>query len=359
MKLINEFNMTSDEWNRYTNITSSYNVTSLQQVAAHYFREHSAGDLGGTGYTPRRGYPGTLAPGENFQDSNPIEELPNYVLHPWPAMQEIPFYVRWPPSHPAIFPPLLWIALNDMYTRSYMKEQLAGVNESTPVIGGPMMDARDGMLIAQRARFGLSYKPEEQLPHGGMLFTGGHNIPYYNPDHGPTTTQDEADVDVPWELRHLTERWFDPDDYRELMVESVEGDIDNDELSDEEREDINAEEEVRRQAAAKLMEDDVDEMQEDEVVDTARFEELLSNIRKQRGEDELVDRYMIPPRSSPDQLIDIPTFRKMEEDGEIGEPILNPPPDEVEIQRQLAADEDRARRELWREKQTQLAAQGR
>jgi hypothetical protein len=34
------------------------------------------------------------APGENFKENNPFEDLPNRVLHPWPAMQEFQFHVR-------------------------------------------------------------------------------------------------------------------------------------------------------------------------------------------------------------------------------------------------------------------------
>ena len=35
------------------------------------------------------------APGENFKENNPFEELPNRILHPWPAMQEFQFHVRY------------------------------------------------------------------------------------------------------------------------------------------------------------------------------------------------------------------------------------------------------------------------
>lgn len=85
-----------------------------------YFAEHSIGDVGGddVDYVPKAGYIGTLAPGEKFEESQPMNELPNKVLHPWPAMQEIPFHVRWPPSHPMTPPPQLWFALNNMYTEA-------------------------------------------------------------------------------------------------------------------------------------------------------------------------------------------------------------------------------------------------
>ena len=51
------------------------------QVITEYFREHSIGDIGGpkANYVPRRGYPGTLAPGENFKETTPVEDLPKRV----------------------------------------------------------------------------------------------------------------------------------------------------------------------------------------------------------------------------------------------------------------------------------------
>jgi hypothetical protein len=103
-----------------------YNVTGLAQVFGEYFAKYSiADDAGAEGgprdksqrsYVPRAGYIGTLAPGERFQDDAPIAELPKKILHPWPAMQELPFHVRWPVTHPMVPPPLLWMALNNMYT---------------------------------------------------------------------------------------------------------------------------------------------------------------------------------------------------------------------------------------------------
>lgn len=116
-KMQSEFDMTSNEWARWTNQTAKYDATSLTQVVGEYFREQSIGDIGdGIGYTPRAGYPGTLAPGENFMESDPIANLPKRILHPWPALQEIQFHIRLPPSHPLIPNPVHWFALNNMYT---------------------------------------------------------------------------------------------------------------------------------------------------------------------------------------------------------------------------------------------------
>ena len=72
-------------------------------------------------YVPKAGYPGTLAPGINFKEDCPFESLPLKVLHPWPAMQQIQWHVRWPPSHPMIPPPLLWAALNNMFPEVVLK----------------------------------------------------------------------------------------------------------------------------------------------------------------------------------------------------------------------------------------------
>jgi hypothetical protein len=118
-RIRDEFDMLSPVWQRWTNHTKLTNTTSLTQVFAEYFKSHSIGDVGGKNvdYVPRRGFPGTLAPGEKFKDDSPPEDLPNYVVHPWPAMQEIQFHGRMPVTHPMIPPPVLWFALNDMYTK--------------------------------------------------------------------------------------------------------------------------------------------------------------------------------------------------------------------------------------------------
>ena len=57
LKLKNEYKLTSPEWKKWTNKTSSYNATSLTQVMAEYFRDYSIGDIGGEGadYVPRKG----------------------------------------------------------------------------------------------------------------------------------------------------------------------------------------------------------------------------------------------------------------------------------------------------------------
>jgi hypothetical protein len=118
LRIKHEFPIASEEWTRWTNRTAAYNTTSLTQAISTYFAEHSIGDVGdaGSNYVPRAGYVGTLAPGENFVQDQPMEELPNKILHPWPAFQQHAFHVRWAPSHPMTPPPLLWFALNNMYT---------------------------------------------------------------------------------------------------------------------------------------------------------------------------------------------------------------------------------------------------
>ena len=125
LRLKDEFSIVSPEWRRWTNKTNKYNTTSLVQVIGEYFaapeerfdpddKDNSAED--DNDYVPKAGYPGTLAPGEKFKDYYPVEDLPRKVLHPWPAAQQFQWHVRWPTTHPMIPPPLLWIALNNMYT---------------------------------------------------------------------------------------------------------------------------------------------------------------------------------------------------------------------------------------------------
>jgi hypothetical protein len=118
-RMQNEFSFNSPEYITWTNKTATYNSTSLQQVIGEYFNEFSVGDIGnaGSNYSPRPGYPGTLAPGEHFNEEFALDTLPKEILHPWPAMQEFQVHVRWPPNHPMIPPPLLWFGLNNMFTQ--------------------------------------------------------------------------------------------------------------------------------------------------------------------------------------------------------------------------------------------------
>ena len=97
-----------------------------------------------------------------------------------------------------------------MFTENFTNWQLG--LPSDEVVGGWMMEPKDALRIAQKAKFGLCYKPEEQLPHGGMVFKGGigGNIPFYNPDHGPTVSEEDSIPPVPPELRHIAEKWIDP-----------------------------------------------------------------------------------------------------------------------------------------------------
>ena len=60
---------------------------------------------------------------------------------------------------------------------------------------------------------GMCYDPADQLQHGGLIFPGRHCIPNYNPDHGPTISQEEVDnfiTSIPRPLKPFTQRWVDP-----------------------------------------------------------------------------------------------------------------------------------------------------
>jgi hypothetical protein len=285
------FSMLSPEWKRWIDKTAVYNATSLQQVFAEYYRDHSIGDVGSkTGdYVPKRGFPGTLAPGEKFIDNYPIDHLSKEVLHPWPAMQEFQWHVRWPTSHPHIVPPLLWLGLNDMYTSNFTKWQLDGFepDENTGVVGGTMMNPRDAMYIARYHNAGNSYEPSDQLKHGGNLFDGGFDIPHYTPDHGPTVSQEEAEPDVPEELVPITTRWIDPHFGLDIAVAKAEGEAGLIEEQDEEEE--------RRQKLAKEMYGDSEEAEEvpdmllEEDKTTAKLKKDLTKLFQDRH------RAILPP----------------------------------------------------------------
>ena len=209
IRLKDNFPITSEEWKRWTNKTTQYNATSLTQVFAEYYSEQSIGDIGGddVDYVPKPGHIGTLPPGVKFQELNGFDDLSKKVLHPWPAMQQIPFHCRWPPSHPMIPPPLLWIGLNNMYTENFTATQMNQPFDQQ-IVGGVLMEPKDAMRIAKYGKFGLSYVPEHQIKHGGMIFDAAYKIPHYNPDHPPTN----PDPVPPYseDLHSLVQRWIDP-----------------------------------------------------------------------------------------------------------------------------------------------------
>ena len=256
LQLRSNYNISSPEWSTWTNATSQYNGTSLTEVFGEYFRERSTADNGGmfsnqqdldlVDYVPKRGYPGTLAPGEKFLQDCAVEDLPRALNHPWPAMQEIQWHVRWPPSHPMIPPPLLWFAMNDMYTENFTNWQLN--TPSDEMTGGYMMTPVDALKIARTAKLGLSYKPEEQIPHGGLIFPGAFIMKNYNPDHGPTVADEVAKAPIPKHLLPITERWLDP--YFGITVDVKDP---TEDLSDEDQKQMLLEEEERRIAAEALM----------------------------------------------------------------------------------------------------------
>jgi hypothetical protein len=141
VRVRDDFPLASDTWSRWTNATEKYKETSLTQVMSEYFKDHSIGDCGGSGddYTPLPGYPGTLAPGTQFDELHSLDKLSRKILHPWPAMQAYQWHVRQPQAHPMIAPPLLWFALNDMYTANFTATQLEQNGDSDVIVGGSNM----------------------------------------------------------------------------------------------------------------------------------------------------------------------------------------------------------------------------
>lgn len=285
-RLHDEFPISSPEWKRWTDRTTLYNATSLTQVMATYFRENSIGDVGGpkANYIPKRGYPGTLAPGEMFTDNYPIEDLPRKILHPWPAMQQIQFHVRYPPNHPLIPPPMLWLGLNDMYPSDFTEAimNLTSSEDLSDIVGGIGMEPKDAIRIARFGKLGMSYQPEEQIEHGGMIFPGGHQIPFYNPDHGPTVNAAQAKPPVPLHLLTVTERWLDPLYGMDIpVVKSA--------IAEEEEEDDLLEQEIRKYTVERVL------LQSPSEPDSLELSE--SEAYKRRVEDELAEVLMLRSHS--------------------------------------------------------------
>lgn len=114
------------------------------------------------------------------------------------------------------------------------------------------MEAKDAIRVAKRGNIGLPYEPSEQLEHGGMDFTGRTFIPFYNPDHGPTSS--DPAPPIPAELRPITERWYNPDDEEDPAAIAFEaaaasGHV----LTAEDLQDIEDEEVMRREAAERVL----------------------------------------------------------------------------------------------------------
>lgn len=61
------------------------------------------------------------------------------------------------------------------------KEALSSQHDEHQIQGGMNMEAKDAIRIARLGKFGDCYEPSEQLPHGGMKFTGFTDVPHYNP----------------------------------------------------------------------------------------------------------------------------------------------------------------------------------
>lgn len=57
---------------------------------------------------------------------------------------------------------------------------------------------------------GMCYDPAEQIPHGGMIYPGDEDIPFYDADHGPTVSAEEAAPPLTPELKRFLTRYKDP-----------------------------------------------------------------------------------------------------------------------------------------------------
>lgn len=80
-----------------------------------------------------------------------------------------------------------------------------------------------------------------------MIFKTGRQIPFYNPDHGPTYDVEEAKPPVPIELLPITERWLDP--HFGLVATTVHEPL----ATVQEREEMDEEEALRQAAAERFM----------------------------------------------------------------------------------------------------------
>lgn len=111
-----------------------------------------------------------------------------------------------------------------------------------------MMYPKDAIRIARNHQIGMCYNQEDQLEHGGMIFKTGRKIGFYNPDHGPTVSAEEAKPPIPPELIPITECWLDP--HFGLITSEVN---ERAATTESEQEEMDDEEADRRAAADRLL----------------------------------------------------------------------------------------------------------
>lgn len=110
-----KFEIGSPPWLRWSEYQEEKGEYSLKQAFVEYLSPYSDTFKGeNVNYRRKAGVVGTQAVADSARENTPIEDLPNRIMHPWQAAQEIPFNCQWASPHPNIISPPVWVCKMDM-----------------------------------------------------------------------------------------------------------------------------------------------------------------------------------------------------------------------------------------------------
>lgn len=226
-------------WQNYIDHTNAANMTSLKHAIIEYSNLYSIGDVGskkeGGQYIRKPGIVGTVAPSSKNPILFPFVHERQQILHPYPALQELPFNHRCAPPHPAIPSFLIMLAQGGMMLDTWDDPPTREYAHA----GDLGLTGRDAVYVGKYVAPGRSYDETIQWPHSGMVY-GRWKFPGYNPDHPPTIDPIECRLDITPEERLELSTWSVPGDSAGVHIYKPI-------LSHTKRKEVKEEEELRKQ----------------------------------------------------------------------------------------------------------------
>ena len=122
-----KFKPGSPPWLRWSEHRRNEGDYSLTEAMIEYLSPYSDIFKGeNILYRRKPGIIGTQAIADTAREASPLDQLPNRIMQPWPAVQEIPFNCRWPTPHPNIISPAVWACKMGMsyHVRDYCTQHL-------------------------------------------------------------------------------------------------------------------------------------------------------------------------------------------------------------------------------------------
>lgn len=118
-RLQKDFPVDTEQWRRYVNISATREELTVADVIAAFSTDDHIPDedkLPHMDFQPgdHHTLPWRLDPDHLF-DSTRAAKNETTIPYPWPYFQKWPMYSRIVAPHPVVFPPTMWIGMNDMY----------------------------------------------------------------------------------------------------------------------------------------------------------------------------------------------------------------------------------------------------